>query len=154
MQLVVPGMNMAHPKDIALIRRKPREGQPLEIIHNALFLFRRYLVLRMPGKHPGGEFPFGIQRVNEAASGFHIPAQHFWRRFVTARIIWAHKVVGRPFARALAVREDFHVHGESSGVDAGGGGVPVRTAFSRLTRVASTSRASARLLWMLAQRAS
>lgn len=151
-QLMVVRMTVPHPQDIALVRLQARESHPLEVVHDALFLLRRHRVVGVPRQHPGGETPCGVQRVDKVAGRVHVPAQHFWRRFVTARIIWAHKVVGGAFARALAVREDFHVHGESSG--ASGGAVSALTAFSRLTRAVSTSRASARLLWMLAQRAS
>ena len=46
MQLVMPGMRMPHPEDIALIQ--PGEGHPLESVHNFLFLFFAHLVVWMP----------------------------------------------------------------------------------------------------------
>ena len=48
MQLVMPGMRMPHPEDIALIRFQPGEGHPLESVHNFLFLFFAHLVVWMP----------------------------------------------------------------------------------------------------------
>lgn len=173
-QLVMPGMNMPHPKDIALIRLQSGKGQSLKIVHNPLLLFRRHRIVGVPRQRSGGETPLGVQRVDERPRHLRVAAQHIRQMGVSSGVVLAHKVVGRPFASALTVREDFHVHGASS--DAGGGptedgeAVPVGEsssptgiesrdvsaliAFSRLTRAVSTSRASARLLWMLAQRAS
>ena len=51
----------------------------------------------------------------------------------------------RAVTATLAVRENFHIHDESS--DSGGGGVSASfNSRSRLTRAASTSIVSARLL--------
>ena len=47
-QLVVPGVNMPHPEDIALIRLQPGKGQSLKIVHNALLLLRRHRVVGVP----------------------------------------------------------------------------------------------------------
>ncbi len=150
-QLVVPSMNMPYPEDIALIRFQSGKGQSLKIVHDALLLLWRHGIVGMPRQRSGGETPCGVQRVDERPCHFWVAAQHVRQVGVTSGVVLAHKVVGGAFARALSVREDFHVHGAPS--DAGGG-VSALTAFSRLTRAVSTSRASARLLWMLAQRAS
>ena len=47
-QLVMPGMNVPHPEDIALIRLQPGKGQSLKIVHNALLLLRRHRVVGVP----------------------------------------------------------------------------------------------------------
>ncbi len=144
MQLVVSRMAVPYPKNVALIRLQARKGYLLEVIHDAPFLLRCHLVVWMPGKNASREFPFCVQRVDKGAGGVHIPAQHFRRQLVTARIIGAYKVVRGAVASALTMRKDFHVHGFSG------------SAFnsrSRLTSAANTSRASALLLWILAQRA-
>ena len=151
-QFVVPGVNVPHPEDIALIRLQPGKGQGLKIVHDALLLLRRHSIVGVPRQRPGGETPFAIQRVDERARHLRVAAQHIRQMGVASGVVFAHKVVGGAFARALAVREHFHIHGASSG--AGGGAVSALTAFSRLTRAVSTSNASARALWVLAQRAS
>ena len=159
-QFMVASVRMPHPQDIALIRLQPREGHFFKIIHYPLFLFRRYRIVRVPGKHPGGELPFGVQRIDKVAGGFHIPAQDFRRQIVTARIIRADKVMRGGFSRAgaaaLAVRKNFHIHDVFSiSGDSGGGGVSVFfSSRSRLTSAANTSMTSARLLWMFTHRAS
>ena len=150
-QLMVPGMAVPYPKDIALIRLQASESHFFKIIHHLLLVFRRHRVVGMPGKNACCEPPFGVQRVNEGAGDFHIPAQHFRRQLVPARIIRAHKVVRGAVTAALAVWEDFHIHGGFS--SAGGGGVSLNSR-SKLTRAASTSMASARLLWIFTHRAS
>ena len=142
---MVPRVGVPHPQNVALIRLHPREGHFFKVVHDALFLFRRHGIIRVPGKHPGGEFPFGVQRVDEITGGFHIPAQHFRRLLVPARIIRADKIMRGAVTVALAVRENLHIHDESS--DSGGGGVSASfNSRSRLTRAASTSIVSARLL--------
>ena len=143
MQFMVASMTVPHPQDIALIRVQPREGHFFKIVHNPLFLFRRHRIVRVPGKHPGSELPFGVQRVDEVAGGFRIPAQDFRRQFVATRIIRADKVVRGAVTAALAVRKDFHIHGGSP--YAGGRGVSFNSR-SRLTRATSTSMTSARSL--------
>ena len=159
-QFMVSRVRVRHPQDIALIRLQPREGHFFKIIHYPLFLFRRYRIVRVPGKHPGGELPFGVQRIDKVAGGFHIPAQDFRRQIVTARIIRADKVMRGGFSRAgaaaLAVRKNFHIHDVFSiSGDSGGGGVSVFfSSRSRLTSAANTSMTSARLLWMFTHRAS
>ncbi len=75
-QLVVPGMNVPHPENVALIRLQSGKGQGFEIVHDALFLLRRHLVVRVPRKCPGGETPFGVQRVDERARNLRVAAQH------------------------------------------------------------------------------
>lgn len=155
-QLVMACMRVPHPEDIALIRLQARKGDLFKIIHHPLLLFRRDLVVRVPGKHPSAEFPFGIQRVDEVAGGFHIPAQHFRLQFVPARIIRADKIMSRPVTAPLAMRKDFHIHGESSAADDSDGG-DVSVLFSSRSRqisAASTSMTSARLLWIFTHRAS
>lgn len=152
-QLMVACMGVPHPQDVALIRLQPRESHIFKVVHNPLFLFRRHRIVRVPGKHPSGELPFGIQRVDKIARSFHIPAQHFRRQLVPARIVRADKIVSRPIPTALAVRENFHIHDESSLPGGGGVSVPF-SPRSRLTRATNTSITSARPLWMFTQRAS
>lgn len=60
-QLVVPGMNVPHPENVALIRLQSGKGQGLEVVHDALLLLRRHRVVGMPRKRPGGETPCGVQ---------------------------------------------------------------------------------------------
>ena len=48
MQLVMPGVRMPHPKDIALIRFQPGEGHLLEGVHDFLFLLFAHLIIRVP----------------------------------------------------------------------------------------------------------
>ena len=48
MQLVMPGMGMPHPENIALIRFQTGEGHPLESVHDFLFLCLADLLIRMP----------------------------------------------------------------------------------------------------------
>lgn len=79
MQFMVARVRMPNPQDIALIRLHTCEGHFFKIVHNPLFLLRRHRIVRVPRKHPGGELPFGVQRVDEVAGGFHIPAQDFRR---------------------------------------------------------------------------
>jgi hypothetical protein len=153
MQLVMIRVTMPHPKDIALIRLQARESHLFKVIHDALFLFRLYRIVRMPGENPGGEFPLGVQRVDEGAGGLHIPAQHFRRQLVAARIVRAHKVMRGAVTATLAVRKNLHVHGVTSEPGAAGRGVSCNSR-SRLTSAVSTSIASARLLWMFTHRAS
>ena len=144
-QFMVARVGVPHPQDIALIRLQPREGHFFKIVHHPLFLFRRHRIVRVPGKHPGGELPFGVQRVDEVAGGFRIPAQHFRRQFIPARIIRADKVMRGAVTATLAMRENFHVHDGSP--SSGGGAVSVPfSSRSRLTRVTSTSMTSARPL--------
>lgn len=152
-QFMVASVGMPHPQYIALIRLQPREGHFFKIVHNPLLLFRRYRIVRVPGKHPGGELPFGVQRVDEVTGGVNIPAQDFRRQLVPPRIIRADKVMRGAVTTALAVRENFHIHGCSP--SSGGGGVSVFfNSRSRLTRATSTSMTLARLLWMFTHRAS
>lgn len=47
-QFVVPGVNVPHPKDIALIRLQSGKGQGLKIVHDALLLLRCHRVVGMP----------------------------------------------------------------------------------------------------------
>ncbi len=148
---MVASMGVPHPQDVALIRPQPREGHLLKVVHNAPFLFRRHRIVRVPGKHPGGELPFAVQRVDEVAGGFHVPAQHFRRQLVPARVVRADKVARGAVTATLAVWKDFHVH---DGSPSSGGGAVSFSSRSRLTRAASTSIVSARLLWTLAHRAS
>lgn len=47
-QLVMPGMNMPHPEDVALVCLQPGKGQSLKIVHDALLLLRRHSIVGMP----------------------------------------------------------------------------------------------------------
>lgn len=73
-QLVVPGVNVPHPEDIALIRLQPGKGQSLKIVHDALLLLWRHRVVGMPRQRPGGKTPFGIQRVDERPRHLRVAA--------------------------------------------------------------------------------
>ena len=48
MQLVMSGMSMSHPEDIALVGFQPCEGHPLKGVHDFLFLLFAHLVVWMP----------------------------------------------------------------------------------------------------------
>ena len=47
-QFVVSGMGMAHPQNIELVWLQPGKGHFFKVIHDALFLLRCHLVIRMP----------------------------------------------------------------------------------------------------------
>ena len=51
MEFVMPGVAVPHPEDIALIRLQPGKGYGLKIVHDPFFLFRRHLVVGMPGQN-------------------------------------------------------------------------------------------------------
>jgi len=65
MELMMPGMVVPHPEDIALIRLQAGKGHGLEVVHDACFLLGRHDFVRMPGKDPGRELPFGVQGVDQ-----------------------------------------------------------------------------------------
>ena len=48
MQLVMPGMGMPYPEDIALIRFQPGECHALKGVHDFLFLFLAHFFIRVP----------------------------------------------------------------------------------------------------------
>ena len=112
-QLMVSRMAMPHPEHVPLVRLQSGEGHGLEVVHDALFLLRRHAFVRVPGQHPRRELPFGVQRVDQRPRQIRITTQHLGRMLVPVRVIRAHKIVRRPIAAPLAVREDFHVHGVS-----------------------------------------
>ena len=64
MELIVPGMVVPHPEDIALIRLQAGKGHGLEVVHDARFLLGRHDFVRMPGQDPGREPPIGVQCVD------------------------------------------------------------------------------------------
>lgn len=70
---------VANPENCPLIFFQPGKGHSLEIIHDALFLFRRYRIFGMPGKNPGRKTPRRIQRINQRPRSLHIAAQDFRR---------------------------------------------------------------------------
>ena len=111
---MMPGVNMAHPEDVALIRGKPRKGDLLKGVHDLFFLFRRNLVVGMPRESTRGELPPPLNAVDEGTGHGNITAQHLRGTFLSARRFQMHKVAGRLVAFACAVREDFHQHGSSS----------------------------------------
>ncbi|GHV49900.1 hypothetical protein FACS1894168_0310 [Deltaproteobacteria bacterium] len=51
MQLVVSGVAVPYPENIALIRLQPGKGQSFKVVHNLFFLLRRHLVVRVPGQY-------------------------------------------------------------------------------------------------------
>ena len=165
MELMVPGMVMTHPEDIALVRLQAGKSHGLEVVHDARFLLRRHEFVRMPGKDPGRELPFGVQGIDQLSRQLRIAARHLGRMFVPARVVRPHQVARRPIPGALAVRKDLHVHGVSTeGFDSRGredscrslsaGAASRLRALSKLKRAANTRMASARLLYVLAHRAS
>lgn len=148
---MVACMAVTYPKDIALIRLQAREGHLLKLVHDALFLLRCHLVVQVPGKNASREFPFCVQRVDKGMCGVHIPVQHFRRLLITAWIVLPNKVMRGAISPALAMQENFHIHGGFP--SAGGGGVSLNCR-SRLIRATSTSMTLAWLLWMFTHRAS
>jgi hypothetical protein len=58
MQFMVASMAVTHPEDSALIWLQTGKGNGFKIIHNALFLLRRHLVVRVPGENARRELPF------------------------------------------------------------------------------------------------
>lgn len=165
MEFMVLCMAMPHPKHVPLIRLQAGKGHGLEVIHDAGFLLGRHSVFRMPGKDPGRELPFGVQGVDQLSRQLQIATQHFGRMFVPVGVIQTHEIVRRPIPGPLAVREDLHVHGVSTeGFDSRGrgescwslsaGAASRLSALSKLKRAANTRMASARLLYVLAHRAS
>ena len=87
-QFVVPGVNVPHPEDIALTRLQPGKGQSFKVVHDALLLLRRHRVVGVPRQSPGGETPFGVQRVDERARHLRVAAQHI-RQVGVASGVWA-----------------------------------------------------------------
>jgi hypothetical protein len=148
MQFMMPGMAVPHPEDSALIRFQSGKGDLFEIIHDALFLFRRHRVVRVPREYSRRELPFPVNGVDKVAGHVRVAAQDFRRRFLPAGVIRAHKIPGGHVAVALPVWKDLHVHGSSSVFGT------ACASRSRHARAISTSRASARRLWTFAQRAS
>jgi len=146
MEFMVPGVAVSHPKNISLVRLQPGKRHGLEVVHYACFLFGCDVVIRVPGQHPGGEFPFGVQGVDQLSCQLRIATQHFGRMLVPARIILAHQIVRRSIPAALAVWKHLHVHGDSpERFDSReeDDSQPVETAyclsiFSMLTRAANT----------------
>lgn len=161
----MPGMVVPHPKDIALVRLQAGKGHGLEVVHDTRFLLGRHDFVRMPGQDPGRELPFGVQGVDQLSGQLRFTAQHFGRMFVPARVVRPHQIARRPIPGPLAMREDLHVHGVSTeGFDSRGredscrslsaGAASRLSALSKLKRAANTRMASARLLYVLAHRAS
>ena len=60
MQLMMPGVAVPNPENCPLVFFQPGKGDSLKVIHNALFLFRRYRIFGMPGKNPGRKTPCRI----------------------------------------------------------------------------------------------
>lgn len=161
----MPGMVMPHPENIALVRLQAGKGHGLEVVHDARFLLRRHEFVRMPGKDPGRELPFGVQGVDQLSRQLRITTQHFGRMFVPVGVIQTHEIARRPIPGPLAVREDLHVHGVSlelfDSIEGNGfcrspspGSASRLSALSKLKRAANTRMASARLLYVLAHLAS
>lgn len=151
-QFMVPGVAVPHPEDVALIRLQPREGQPLEVIHDALLLLRRHRVVRMPGQHSGGEPPSRVQRVDESAGGGYVATQNIRRMFLTTRIITPDKVARGCVAAAPSVRKDLHQHAPSPAPD----GTELRnkcSSFSMPASAKTTSTVCSFPFQVLAQRA-
>jgi len=161
----MPGMVVPHPKDIALVRLQAGKCHGLEVVHDVRFLLGCHSVFRMPGKDPGREFPFGVQGIDQLSRQLRITTQHFGRMLVPVWVIQAHEIVRRSVPAALTVREDLHIHGVSlelfDSIEGNGscrspspGAASRLSALSKIKRAANTRMASARLLYVLAHRAS
>ena len=137
-------MDVTHPKNVALIRLQPGESNLLEGIHDLFFLFRRYLVVGMPGEGSGCVFPLAVYAVDESASHSDIASQHLRGACVSPRIIRTDKIAGRFVAFTGAVWKDFHDHGSPSVFSNSGfsAAMNVPISLSRLARAVSTSTAS------------
>ncbi|WP_300154335.1 hypothetical protein [Solidesulfovibrio sp.] len=109
----MPSMVMPHPEDVALVRLQTGKGHGFEVVHDARFLLGRHDFVRMPGKDPGRELPFGVQGVDQVSGQLMIAAQHHGRMLVPVRVVQTHQVACRPIPGPLPVREDLHVHGVS-----------------------------------------
>ena len=152
MQLMMPSVAVPTPENCPLIFFQPGKGHSLEIIHNALFLFRRYRIFGMPGKNPGRKTPCRIQRINQGPRSLHVAAQDFRRMCVPARIVRPYQIARGGAAVSSSMRKNLHIHDGSPG---GGGAVSFASnARSRLASAVRISTASARLFHVLAQRAS
>ena len=114
MQLVMPGMGMPHPEDIALIRFQTGEGHALKGVHDFLFLCLADLLIRMPRQSARGEFPSPLNAVDKRAGHGGIAAQHLRRGCVSPRIIRAYKIAAGLVAFSRAVRKNLHQHGSAS----------------------------------------
>ena len=144
MQLVMPGMGMPHPEDIALIRFQTGEGHAFKGVHDFLFLCLADLFLRVPRQSAGSEFPSPLYAVDQRAGHGGIAAQHLGRGCVSPRIIRAYKIAAGLVAFSCAVRKDLHQHGSASGsssVEAQGTNPVMRRSI--LASAANTSTASA-----------
>ncbi len=109
----MPGMVVPHPQDIALVRLQAGKSHGFEVVHDARFLLGRHDFVRMPGKDPGRELPFGVQGVDQLSGQLRIAAQHLGRMFIPVRVVQTHQVACRPIPGPLPVRKDLHVHGVS-----------------------------------------
>lgn len=114
MQLMVPGVAVAHPEDVVAIRLQPGEGRALKVVHEPLLLLRRHCVLRPPRESACRELPFAFLGVDEVARHIRIAPQDHGRRFCAAWVIHAQQVVHRPASRPFAVGEELQVHGPCS----------------------------------------
>jgi hypothetical protein len=74
MQFMMPGVAVPYPEDIALIRLQTGKDDFFKIIHNAIFLLRRHLVVRVPGKNAGRKFPLPVYAVDKVAGHVWIAA--------------------------------------------------------------------------------
>jgi hypothetical protein len=113
-QLMVPGVAVAHPEDVVAIRLQSGEGRALKVVHKPLFLLRRHGVLGPPGQGACRELPCAFLCVDEVSRHVRVASQDHGRRFCAAWVVHAQQVVHRPPARPLAVREELQVHGPRS----------------------------------------
>ena len=79
MEFMVPGVAVAHPQDVILVRLQAGKGGSLKVIHQLFFLFRRDHIFRPPGTDPGAEFPLAGLGVNQGAGQSRVAAQNLWR---------------------------------------------------------------------------
>ena len=115
MQLVMPGMGMPYPEDIALIRFQPGESHAFKGVHDFLFLFFAYLLIRVPCQNAGGEFPSPLYAVDKRTGHGRVAAQHLRRGCVSPRIVRAYKIAAGLVAFSCTMRKDLHQHGSASG---------------------------------------
>lgn len=146
---MVPGMVVAHPEYVVLVRGQSGEGDFLKVVHDPLLLFRRHLVIRMPGQGSGGELPLEIQRINQVTGDIHIATQDLGRTLVAVEVIHPDEIFCRAGAGAvfaffttLAVGKDCHQHGCTSSEAQGAGGVSAFKASLVSARAAMTRTAS------------
>ncbi len=78
-KFVMSGVPMPHPEYVPLIRIESGECYALKGIHNIALLRFVHLVIGMPCKHAGGEFPAPFDAVDEFGCELGVASKHFRR---------------------------------------------------------------------------